>query len=720
MIIRLYVLLIDTKNDEYIVRRLTQLWKTFHSTIASAVFLSLISGSYAFAAKQYSTNDLFHMSLEELMNVEIMTAGKAPESIKDIPASVYIVTRKDIQKYGYQTLSDIISHIPGVYNIYNYDGAPGNFGVRGFWNPNSQNSSIAILVNGIKQIAISDSDRSHPLERINVLPESIDRIEFIKGPMGVIYGNGASFGVINIITNESLNNAFSAAHGSQNTSKVSLRYANGDENRHLILNTSVYKTDGPDFPLNEMMSATGETVLTNAGVPLPAADYTTSELLEHENKYLNLSGVFDEWYFDLSYNQASVESFFLVPPVDDGDVRDVDVLTAMLGYKTKINTSLDIDTRFVFNDYLRERDFDGIIPGLVADSRIEYQNYELELLANYRATDSVSLVTGLNVFKTSDYSEFTNVPLRGIIDELVTFDRTIHAVFAQASYRANEHWLLVAGIRHEKLEGYTRTVIEQLGSPGEIVIPGDRGDTTNNTPRISAIYTIDNEQLLKFMYGTAKRISNDRFSSENIETYEINYQITKQTWFTSLSYFYNKLDNLLLDVVFLTGGGIDVSKGTQGEISTQGLEYIVRKNFSNSFDMEIGLTAQSSTDESGGANIDASYSPDLLAHVKSSYTDNNTIYSLRGRYVDSMLSFFKRTTLDPQGAYIGQESDAYMVWDFNARVNDLIPNMDLSLSIQNVFDEEIRYPNNIANNEFMDLGTIGNSRSFMLSAEYKF
>jgi len=156
---------------------------------------------YANAAPNSEKLDpILSLSLADLMNVEIVTAGKTTEKIKDIPASVVLISRSDIEKYGYTTLTDVLENTPGLYNIYSYAGVSGNFGVRGFWNPNSQNSNTAILVNGVNQVY--DNDRSNPFEKINVPVEAIDRIEIIRGPMAVLYGNGASFGVINIITNE--------------------------------------------------------------------------------------------------------------------------------------------------------------------------------------------------------------------------------------------------------------------------------------------------------------------------------------------------------------------------------------------------------------------------------------------------------------------------------------------------------------------------------------
>ena len=51
------------------------------------------------------------MYIEDLVNVEIYSAGKSYEKIKDIPGSVYIVTRDDIKKYDYTTVTDIIENI---------------------------------------------------------------------------------------------------------------------------------------------------------------------------------------------------------------------------------------------------------------------------------------------------------------------------------------------------------------------------------------------------------------------------------------------------------------------------------------------------------------------------------------------------------------------------------------------------------------------------------
>ena len=690
-------------------------------TFNKVLFLSLLPLSLSQnSLAKTDNNDFFEMSLIDLVNYEVYTAGKSHEKIKDIPASVYIVTRNEIETYGYQTLTDLIENIPGVYNIYNYNGASGNFGTRGFWNPKSQNSSVVILVNGIKQITISDNDRSYPLEKINLQTESIDRIEFIKGPMGVIYGNGASFGVINIITNKRDDNFASLSSGTLNTSKAVVRYSNGDDNKNVVINASTYKTAGLDNKLADMMSSTGEQVLTNVGVPLPPSDYTTKNLLEHESNYINISSNYNNWYFDISYNQSDVEAFLLAPPVEEGDTRDTESITTLVGYKTDITKDFNLDLKIIHNDYERFRDFDGILPGLVAEQQIDYKSYDIELTTTYQPSHAFKLVTGIDSQNIKDYNEFTNVPLQGLDNELVTFNRKLQSIYSQATYQHTDQLLLIAGLRYEKLGSYTRTFTDFLGEASEVSISGERGDISNTSPRLSAIYTLNENNLVKLMYGKATRLSDDTVSAEITETYEINYLHTQDTLYTSMSLFHNKLDNLLLDIIFLTNGGIDGTKSTQGEISTTGIELISKKEFNHDFEAEIGLTLQNSEDHSSGTTIDASYSPDTLLHLKSAYKHNNNIYSIRGRYVASMLSFLHRTSTDTEGTYIGNESGSYTTWDFNVRFTNIASNIDANISIQNLFDTVIRYPNNLENNQFMDLGTIGPERTILGTINWRF
>src|SRR5690349_5184519 len=62
--------------------------------------------------------DFTEKSLSELMEVKIPTvvaASKHEQKITEAPSSVSVVTRDDIEQFGYRTLSDILRSVRGVY-----------------------------------------------------------------------------------------------------------------------------------------------------------------------------------------------------------------------------------------------------------------------------------------------------------------------------------------------------------------------------------------------------------------------------------------------------------------------------------------------------------------------------------------------------------------------------------------------------------------------------
>lgn len=127
----------------------------------------------------------------------IYTASKHEQTVTEAPSSVSIITADEIQKYGYQTLSEILSSVRGIFATtdrnYSY------LGVRGFARPGDYNTRVLILVDGVRtNDAVYDTGAIGTEFLVDV--DIIDRIEIIRGPSSSLYGTNAFFGVINIIT----------------------------------------------------------------------------------------------------------------------------------------------------------------------------------------------------------------------------------------------------------------------------------------------------------------------------------------------------------------------------------------------------------------------------------------------------------------------------------------------------------------------------------------
>jgi outer membrane cobalamin receptor len=201
---------------------------------------------------------LLNLSIEELMEVRIETASKVAEKIGEIPASVVLLTRQELQHYGYTSLEEILRHVPGMYPVDYFNISGPIFGVRGYARTDTTNKSVIILVNGVNQLF--DYEGSYRLPAVPV--EAIDRIEIVRGPLSVTYGSGAFFGAINIITNEVSATPGFASHlsvlgGSKDTSRWFGRTSYTHPNGKVVINASTYQTAGLDVPYRELVRRSG-------------------------------------------------------------------------------------------------------------------------------------------------------------------------------------------------------------------------------------------------------------------------------------------------------------------------------------------------------------------------------------------------------------------------------------------------------------------------------
>lgn len=136
-------------------------------------------------------------SLDSLLSMRITTASKHWESTSDAPASTTIVTSTDIKRFGYRTLEDVLKAVRGFY--VSYDRNYSYIGVRGFSRPTDYNNRLLLLVNG--HTLNEGFYGSAPFGTDFIIDfDAVDRIEIIRGPGSVLYGSGAMFAVVNVLT----------------------------------------------------------------------------------------------------------------------------------------------------------------------------------------------------------------------------------------------------------------------------------------------------------------------------------------------------------------------------------------------------------------------------------------------------------------------------------------------------------------------------------------
>ncbi len=135
----------------------------------------------------------------EARNV-VITATRTEQEVKEVPASVAIITAEELAARGAVTLQQALEMATSVYSGKDSH-SRAMVGMRGF-----DTRHTLILIDGKRISSEIGSETTYELTRITM--ESVERIEVIRGPVSALYGSDAMGGVVNIITKQPLKPQF--------------------------------------------------------------------------------------------------------------------------------------------------------------------------------------------------------------------------------------------------------------------------------------------------------------------------------------------------------------------------------------------------------------------------------------------------------------------------------------------------------------------------------
>lgn len=138
---------------------------------------------------------LSELSIEELMAVPVVGASRYEQQQAAVAAAVTVITRDEIRAFGWRTLDQALATLPGVYTTY--DRQYSYVGVRGFGLAGDYMTRVLVTIDGVR--ANEPLFDGAPFGRMLPLDmDLVERIEFIPGPGGAVYGQNAMFGVVNV------------------------------------------------------------------------------------------------------------------------------------------------------------------------------------------------------------------------------------------------------------------------------------------------------------------------------------------------------------------------------------------------------------------------------------------------------------------------------------------------------------------------------------------
>ena len=129
--------------------------------------------------------------------VQVSSVSKTPESLREAPATVVVVTAEEIERRGYRDLEEVLHDLPG-FDISRVNGLSySNFYQRGY--RSDLPTRTLLLVDGVEENELWT--QAAYLSRQYAL-SNVERVEVIYGPASTMYGANAFAGVINVITRE--------------------------------------------------------------------------------------------------------------------------------------------------------------------------------------------------------------------------------------------------------------------------------------------------------------------------------------------------------------------------------------------------------------------------------------------------------------------------------------------------------------------------------------
>ncbi|MEM9150012.1 MAG: TonB-dependent receptor [Cyanobacteria bacterium P01_F01_bin.3] len=405
----------------------------------------------------------------------VVTATRTEEELLDIPRSVTVIDREEIQQQRQLTnnLPDILGQL-----------------VPGLGPPTLQNSTRNLSLRGRTALILIDGVPQNPNSGFNselntIDPDVIERIEVVRGPSAV-YGDGATGGIINIITRAATDEAVAYEFG-VNTSlgltsiqEDSFGYGAtfgvaGSDERADLQATLSYDTT------NSFFDANGDRIPPNRVADADRLGFLT-KLGYNLTEQQRLGFLFSYYREDLdNTNFISDASILQIPGLQTAraiEIAGVDyerdpeqtsyTLNLNYGHEDLLGSQFDaqfyyryteLAQRFsdirgrgrpAFNPQLFQTSLDSLEWGGRAQFDTKFDdNFSLLWGADYGQEENARPVL---VLDAATFDATGNLNITEIANQTPRYDLETLGLFAQATWDISNQWQLSGGLRYDEFD----------------------------------------------------------------------------------------------------------------------------------------------------------------------------------------------------------------------------------------------------------------------------
>lgn len=648
--------------------------------LVAFVLVFFIFSKQAFSQNNSENNtaqkDMYEMSIEELLNMDISVVSTKGDKIFTSPSTVAVISNEEISKYNFLNIEEAISTIAGIkiYRTYIKRNLPTSRGVL----QDHYANKVLVLINGVASWNAVTGEGN--IDRINI--NDVERIEVLKGPASVLYGTNAYSGAINIVLKKEESSKISilGGYGTNNSYETGLR-ASFVKNK-IFTSVSVYSNDN----IGPKLNFTDEKLVTKK-----IADH-----LKSENITINSSYKVNSLLFNIYRNY---ESYYGITPIFSTGGVGVD--HKIDGYFINYTFNKDFSDKFnlkaaITYDYGYRNAARDDINSVKAN--IEGSRINTNIKSNYNFNEMISVEAGGD-YELRNCKEYSNYKVSNdsVIDNnsMNNLDLTEYSLYSQLHF-TKKKFSAIAGLRF--------TQNELFG--------------TNFSPRASFVYSLNDKNSIKLMYGQSFRapsffeyyfyntktltvFGNKNLKPETSKSIELAYLFSFDKFFVQALVYHGIYENKIYrakDTTIVLSDGKTLLQYPGATVYTNGktftadgfeleVDYANPKLINGFFNYSFtkGDKGDKSTIKVGNNNIDV-YNFLFVPQHTLSLGLNKTLFN------KITLSSIYNYMSDSKGAFASLP--AYQMLDFNVCFKHVISKLSIShtLSAKNIFDEHILIP----------------------------
>ena len=629
----------------------------------------------------------------------VQTAEKQVQTIKNTPASIDVITGEEIKRYGYPTLTEFLSTLPGFYYQYPRDYRVA--GVRGVCRQGEWNNRILILVDGHSLNSDFDGS-SFSEEDFGVSLDGVDKIEIVRGPGSTLYGTNALLAVVNIITKSG--DKIDGVQGKAGVASYRTGMAGGAYGKKfgnkvdVLLSGQFLDSDGRKLYYPEFSD-------TPSGGHTDNTDYLRNWTTFGKVSFGDFSLKFLAKDRKKGLPQAA---YFTIFDDKNNYVRDSQGFTEAR-WDPSLTSSLTLSSR-AYLDFVHYNGLfayeDEVTPLQLEGWNDWYGGGELKL--NWKQSRLFKLLGGAeyqfhhdNFWLKFQDNDRNTVPDTG---DRWAKNTSWEALFLQGKLEPWSNFNVNVGLRYDHFPLFG----------GEL------------NPRAGLIYSPYSTGTIKLLYGQAFRapsryeydytdllnyLPNHTLKPEKLYTYELVLeQALGQTWFFSASGYYTEIRNLIGQAEISGLGDVqdqdnqevqqilaNSSEGliqfqNSGKIRSGGAELSARAKWRNGINGFANLTIQKSQESNQGETYDLDISPRLYGNLGANFP---VPYLTKNLFFATNLQFSGERnipgTADPEGKN-PLKTGAYLLTNVNLSWKDLPKGLETSLGIYNLFNVKYSFP----------------------------